>query len=163
MIKCLHRQEVNISSDQILLKCLGYRMFWNEHFLCPGWFEMFGMECFEMNRWNEHLLWPECFAGWFRSPSQWLSLPQRTTVPHHATSCHSVTQPCASQLLVHLHVHHLVHLQNHIRKHQWWVTTLPESSTMSHKGKFFTKPGHINSPTSPNHDPSAKFNFFVLP
>ena len=141
-MKCLHSQEVNISSDQIFLKCLGSRKFWNEHLLCPGWFEMFGMECFEMNRWNEHLLWPECFAGWFRSPSQWLSLPQRTTVPHHATSCHSVTQPCASQLLVHLHVHHLVHLQNHIHKH---LTTLPESSTMSHKGKLFAKPGHIDS------------------
>ena len=48
-MKCLHSQEVNISSDQIVLKCLGSRMFWNEHLLCPGWFEMFGMECFEMN------------------------------------------------------------------------------------------------------------------
>ena len=161
-MKCLHSQEVNISSDQIFLKCLGSRKFWNEHLLCPGWFEMFGMECFEMNRWNEHLLWPECFAGWFRSPSQWLSLPQRTTVPHHATSCHSVTQPCASQLLVHLHVHHLVHLQNHIRKH----LTSGESPHYQKVLPCHTKANSLQNPATlivPNHDPSAKFNFFVLP
>ena len=62
------------------------------------------------------ILWLECFAAaWFRSPTQWLSLPQRTTVPNRATTLpqpyhtpHIIPTHCATTL-----PHHTTLCNNH--------------------------------------------------